>query len=121
MKLSVTQENLSKAVGTVGRIVSSRSSLPVLSNILMSTDKNRLRLAATNLEIGITYWIGCKVTQEGSVTTPSRLLNEFISSLPSGSIDMSASEANLTIATPHYNSTINGIAADEFPQIPEVS
>jgi DNA polymerase-3 subunit beta len=120
MKFSVTQENLAKAVTTTGRIVSSRSSLPVLSNILLSTDTNRLRLAATNLEIGITCWIGCKVEQEGAVTVPARLLSEFVSSLPPGNLDVSASEANTTITTPHYNSNINGISAEEFPLIPEV-
>ncbi len=120
MKLSVTQENFHKALGTVGRVVSSRSSLPVLSNILLSTDTNRLRLSATNLEIGVTCWIGCKVTQEGAVTSPARLLSEFVSNLPSGKLEISASETNLTITTPHYESHINGISADEFPLIPEV-
>lgn len=120
MKLSVTQENLHKALGTVGRVVSSRSSLPVLSNILLSTDTNRLRLSATNLEIGVTCWIGCKVTQEGAVTSPARLLSEFVSNLPGGKLDLSASETNLTITAPHYDSHINGISADEFPLIPEV-
>ena len=120
MKLNVTQENLAKAVGTVGRVVSSRSSLPVLSNILLSTDTNRLRLAATNLEIGITYWVGCKVDQEGSVTAPARLLSEFVANLPTGNLEVSASETNITITTPHYNSQINGISAEEFPLIPEV-
>ena len=120
MKLNVTQENLAKAVGTVGRIVSSRSSLPVLSNILLSTDTNRLRLSATNLEIGITYWIGCKVDQEGAVTAPARLLGEFVQNLPPGNLEMAANETNLTITSPHYNSQINGISAEEFPVIPEV-
>jgi DNA polymerase-3 subunit beta len=120
MKLNVTQENLAKAVGTVGRVVSSRSSLPVLSNILLSTDKNRLRLAATNLEIGVTYWVGCKVDQEGAVTAPARLLSEFVANLPSGNLEIAASETNTTITTPHYNSQINGISAEEFPLIPEV-
>jgi DNA polymerase III subunit beta len=120
MKLNVTQENLAKAVGTVGRIVSSRSSLPVLSNILVSTDTNRLRLSATNLEIGVTYWIGCKVEQEGSVTAPARLFGEFVQNLPPGNLEIVANETNITITTPHYNSQINGISAEEFPLIPEV-
>jgi DNA polymerase-3 subunit beta len=120
MKLSVTQENLAKALGTVGRVVSARSSLPVLSNVLLSTDSNRLRLAVTNLEIGINYWIGCKVDQEGSVTAPARLLGEFIGNLPAGNLEISASESNVAIKTPHYESHINGISADEFPLIPEV-
>src|ERR1700755_378396 len=115
MKLNVTQENLAKAVGTVGRVVSSRSSLPVLSNIVLSTDTNRLRLAATNLEIGVTYWIGCKVDQEGAVTSPARLLGEFVSNLPAGNLELTGTETNITITTPHYQSQINGISAEEFP------
>lgn len=120
MKLSVTQENLAKSLGVVGRVVSGRTSLPVLSNVLISTDSKRLRLAATNLEIGINYWIGCKVEHEGSVTVPARLLSEFVASLPGGNIEMNGTETSLAISTPHYNSTINGISAEEFPQIPEV-
>src|SRR3712207_5018463 len=102
MKLSLTQENLSKALGAVGRIVSSRTSLPVLSNVLLHGDSNRLRIAATNLELGINYWIGCKVEQDGSVTVPARLLTEFVSSLPAGTLELSASEVNVTVKTPHY-------------------
>jgi DNA polymerase-3 subunit beta len=120
MKLSLTQENLAKALNTVGRIVTSRSSLPVLSNVLLSADHNRLRIAATNLEIGINYWIGCKVDQEGAVTVPARLLSEFVTNLPSGTINMVASESNLTVNAKHYESHINGISAEEFPLIPEV-
>lgn len=121
MKLSVTQENLSKALSTVGRIVSARSSLPVLSNVLLSTDASRLRLSVTNLEIGINYWVGCKVEQEGAVTVPARLVTEFVTSLPGGNIELSASETNLNLKTPHFDSMINGISADEFPLIPEVT
>lgn len=120
MKLSVTQENLAKALAVVGRAVSSRSSLPVLSNVLLTTDTNRLKLAATNLEIGINYWIGCKTEEDGSVTVPARLFADFVSSLPSGNISLSADDATLAIKTPHYESSINGIASDEFPLIPHL-
>jgi DNA polymerase III subunit beta len=120
MKLSLTQENLTRALGIVGRVVSSRSSLPVLSNVLVSTDANRLRLAATNLEVGINYWIGCKVDQDGAVTLPARLFSEFVASLPSGTIELEGDDGSLTIKTPHYESKINGISAEEFPLIPEI-
>ncbi len=120
MKLSLTQENLSRALSNVGRVVSNRSSLPVLANVLLATDGNRLRLSATNLEIGINYWIGSKVEEQGSLTVPARLFTEFVSSLPRETIELSAVDAVLTVKTPHYESKINGIGADEFPQIPTV-
>lgn len=120
MKASITQENLNRALGLVGRIVSSRSSLPVLGNVLVATDKNRLKLSATNLEVGINYWIGGKIEQEGAVTIPARLFSEFVASLPSDTIDLEGDDAGLTIKTNHYKSHINGISADEFPLIPQI-
>jgi DNA polymerase-3 subunit beta len=120
MRLSLTQENLSRALGSVGRVVSTRASLPVLSNVLLTTDGNRLRLSATNLEIGINYWIGSKIEQEGSLTVPARLFTEFVSSLPHGNIELEAADSNLTVKADHYESKINGIAAEEFPLIPQI-
>ena len=121
MRLSLTQENLNRALASVGRVVSTRASLPVLSNVLIATDGNRLRLSATNLEIGINYWIGSKIDQEGSLTVPARLFAEFVSNLPHGNIELDASDTNLTVKTDHYESKINGIAAEEFPLIPQVT
>lgn len=120
MKLSLTQENLHKALGIVSRVASTRSNLPVLSNILLSTSANRLRLAATNLEIGINYWIGGKVEEEGAITVPARLFSEFIASLPSQNIELGLNDLSLVVKAPGVESTINGISADEFPLIPEL-
>ena len=120
MKLEVTQENLAKAINSVSKIVSSRSSLPVLGNILIATDSGRLKLSATNLEIGINCWIGAKASEEGAVTVPARLFSEFITSLPSGNIELSSQDSNLLVAAPHVQSTINGISAEEFPLIPQI-
>ena len=88
MKVSCTQENLSKGLSIVGRAVATRSTLPVLSNILLSTDQSRIKLSATNLEIGINCWIGAKVEQEGAITVPARLLIDLVNALPSDRIDM---------------------------------
>ena len=121
MHLSLTQENLSRALGSVGRVVSTRASLPVLSNVLLATDGNRLRLSATNLEIGINYWIGSKVDGQGSLTVPARLFAEFVSSLPHGNIELSAIDSVLTVKSPNYESKINGISAEEFPLIPTIN
>ena len=120
MKLSVVQDNLARALGVLGRVVSTRSSLPVLGNVLLRTEKSRLLLSATNLEIGINYWIGAKVEHEGAVTVPARLLGEFMSHLPNDKVTLSAENNNLVIKSDNYSATINGISADEFPLIPQV-
>lgn len=121
MKLSITQENLAKALSVVGRVVSSRTSLPVLSNVLISTDGGRLKLAATNLEIGVNYWIGGSIEQEGSITVPAKLFSEFITALPPENIELSTNDQILRVKSPHNESQINGISAEEFPLIPQIN
>jgi DNA polymerase-3 subunit beta len=120
MKISCLQENLAKGLAIVGRAVATRSTLPVLSNILLETDEGRLRLAATNLEIGINCWIGAKVEEEGCTTVPARLLTEFVNSLPPGQIDMELTERTqtLNLKCARYEANIKGISAGEFPDVP---
>lgn len=120
MKLQVTQENLSKAVGNVSRVANTRNTLPILSNIMLKTIGNRLAIAATNLDIAITHYIGSKVSEEGSITVPARLMQDFISSLPSGVIALELDEYKLHIATEQYTSVINGVSAEEFPVMPSI-
>lgn len=121
MKLVVTQENLSRALNTVGRVASAKTSLPILSNILLKTDNNRLLLAATNLEIAITEYIGAKVVSDGSITLPARLLTEYVSNLPKGTVSLELDGTKLHINADNYHSTINGVAADEFPALPQIT
>lgn len=120
MKLQVTQENLNRALGTVARVANSRNALPILANILVKTANNRLSVAATNLDIAITHYIGAKVGEEGSVTVPARLMQDFVSSLPAGVIDLELDENKLHIVTDQYKSVVNGIAADDFPVMPVI-
>ena len=88
MKATCLQENLAKGLAIVGRAVATRSTLPMASNILLASDGPRLKLSATNLEIGITTWVGAKVEEEGAVAVPARLLSEFVSSLPPDKIEL---------------------------------
>ena len=81
MKLTCLQENLERGINTVSR-AASRTALPITSNILLATDNGRLKLSATNLEIGITTWIGAKIEEEGSITVPVRLFGDYIRAMP---------------------------------------
>jgi DNA polymerase-3 subunit beta len=122
MKLQVTQENLSKALSNVAKIaMANRNPLPILNNVLIKTVDGRLSLSATNLEIAITEKIGSKVKEEGAITVPARLMQEYVASLPAGVLDLELDDAKLHISTDQYRSTINGVVADEFPSFPELS
>ncbi len=120
MRVSVTQQSLSKALGITGRAVSSRTTMPVLGNILLEAKGNQLRIAATNREIGINCWIAAKVDDDGAITIPARLLAEFVNSLPAERIDMELDVRTQTLhlSCARFEANIKGIAADDFPILP---
>jgi DNA polymerase-3 subunit beta len=121
MKLQVTQENLAKALNTVARVANTRGTLPILSNVLLKTSNNRLSIAATNLDIAITHYIGSKIEQEGAITVPARLMQDFITNLPDSVLKLNLDANKLHISTDQYNSTINGVSAEDFPVVPAIS
>ena len=120
MKLKVTQENLNKALGLVARVASTRGTLPILSNVLLKIDNNRLGVSATNLDIAISCQLGAQVQAEGSLTVPARLLQDFVNGLPSGVIELEQDDQRLKVTTDSYKSVINGVSAEEFPVMPAI-
>ena len=122
MRLSCLQENLTRGLSVVGRAVATRTTLPITQNVLLSTDQSRLKLAATNLEIAISTWIGAQIEEEGSITIPARLLTEFVNSLPPERIDINsvAQPKGLELDCARFEAHINGTDAEDFPPIPTV-
>jgi DNA polymerase-3 subunit beta len=121
MKLSCLQENLSKGLGIVSRAVATRSTLPITQNVLIATDQSRLKLAATNLEIAISCWLGAKIEEEGAITIPARLLTEFTNSLPNDKIEIALTQRTLQLKCARFEARINGLDAQDFPPIPQVA
>jgi DNA polymerase-3 subunit beta len=123
MKLSCLQENLNRGLSIVGRAVATRSTLPITQNILLSAEQSRLKLAATNLEMAITCWIGAKVKQKGEITVPARLLSDFVNSLPNDLIEVNlpANSRILELKSGHFQAHIHGIDAADFPPIPQIN
>lgn len=120
MELTVTQENLARALNSVSRVASTRTQLPILNNILLRTDGTRLLVAATNLEIASSHYVGAKIASHGSITVPARLVSEFIASLPEGAVELKVKGNQLSITSGRYSSKVNGVIADEFPELPTI-
>jgi DNA polymerase III subunit beta len=120
MKVSVLQENLARGLSIVSRAVSPRSTLPVLANILIATDEGRLRLSATNLELGITCWIGAKIQEDGSTTVPARTFTDLVGTLSDKQVDMSLNvrTQTLNVHCGASNTNLKCIDAQEFPPMP---
>jgi len=120
MRVSVLQENLAHGLNIVSRAVSPRSTLPVLANVLVATDEGRLRLSATNLELGITCWIGAKIEEDGSTTVPARVFTDLVSTLPNDRVEMNLNLRTQTLSV-HCGASdtdIKCIDSQEFPPMP---
>ncbi len=120
MKVTVLQENLARGLSIVSRAVSPRSTLPVLSNILIASDEGRLRLSATNLELGITCWIAARIEQDGSTTVPARTFADLINALPADQVQLTldVQTQSLHVQGGTSNNDIKCIDAQEFPPLP---
>lgn len=121
MKVTCKRENLIKGLNIVGRMVKQRATLPVLGNVLISSDSGRLKLSATDLETAVITWVGGKIDEEGAITIPARTLFDYVSAASDEVISLNAQNSDVALKSDRNQATIKGISADEFPIIPSVS
>ncbi|MBI3485834.1 DNA polymerase III subunit beta [Candidatus Daviesbacteria bacterium] len=121
MKVLILQQDLLPALQAVSRSVGVRSTLPVLANVLLQTENGKLKISATNLEVGVIKQLNAKVDEIGEVSVPAKTLLEIVSSLPVSELTLSSSTDQLKISTPSFKASLNGIPASEFPAIPLAS
>ncbi len=121
MKITCTQQNLSRGLSVVSHAVSNRSTLPILANVLVATEDGQLKLSATNLEIGINYLVEIEeVIETGATTVPAKLIADFVGSLPPELVEISVPEdsSTLTVKSGDNEAKIKGMDSSEFPLIP---
>src|SRR3990167_9071305 len=120
MKAVCTKKNLNKGLQTTSRIIGSGNTLPILNNILFKTDEGRLKLSSTNLEMAINTWVGGKIEEEGEITVPARLVNDYVNNLIADKVTISSKNHTLFLEAEKANTHIKGLSPEEFPLIPQV-
>ena len=121
MNISCLKENLKEHLDNALRIVKYNSTLPILNNFLLNTEKGVLKISSTDLEIGFTSWVPSKILKEGSITVPAQLLSQFINNLPNKTVEMEVKDNNkLYLSCDNIKAHINGLSADDFPIIPRI-
>lgn len=118
MKLTVLQENLEKAIGVASRFASVKAQLPILSNILISAQKTKIMICATNLEVSVAVSIGAKIEEDGEISIPSKVINEIVGNLPHETVNLSSEKEQLKLSAPNFSSVILGMNSSDFPKIP---
>lgn len=120
MEIIINQNKLLSAVRIVEKIVSKNITLPILNSILVKTDNGKLKLSATNLELGVNYWIGAKINKEGEVAVPAKIFSDFINSVTDEKLTLSVSKNIISINSEHYKTQILGMETKDFPIIPKI-
>ena len=121
MEIKITQEKLAKALSNVSRVAAARATLPILSNVLIRVDDNKVSLTTTNLDMAVVSFLPAVESKNGVVTVPAKLMAEFVGNLPKGTVvEMKADGEKVTIKAGEYTSVINGASADDFPELPEI-
>lgn len=120
MKFKVDKSVLLNGIQTVQNVITSKAALPVLSNILIETQTDKLKLTATDLDIGISCAITVEINEAGSITIPAKRLSDIIKELPEGPISVTTKKNNLVIIeSANCQFKILGLAPEEFPKLPE--
>jgi DNA polymerase-3 subunit beta len=122
MKITCKQTELAKALSITSHAISSRSTLPILANILISTESGGLKLSATNLEIGINCLIDAEVFEEGTTTIPAKTFTDLVNSLRPGEVTLTveAESFDVNIKSIGSNSNVKGMSPEEYPQLPTI-
>jgi len=96
------------------------ASLPILNNILIKTENGRLKVSATNLEIGVNYIIGAKIEEVGQIAVPARIISDFIGNIADDKVSLTTKNNILSINSDRYKTQILGFDAKDFPIIPKI-
>ena len=121
MQVICLQEKLKQALNTTERIIGRNLTLPILNNLLLSTDNNKLKISSTNLEIGINCWIIGKVKEKGSITVPARLISSLVDNLPNKKVELKTKAQQLELKCEKFKATLKGLIAEDFPIIPKIN
>jgi len=120
MKVIILKENLNNGLNIVSRVAGKNLTLPILNNILLTTEGNFLNLSSTDLELGIKYWSLVKIEKEGSLTVPAKILSSFIGLLPEKKINLEVKNQILHIDCENNKTQIKGLSSQDYPIIPKI-
>ena len=121
MKFTLTKSKLGTYLQHILQVVPTKSTLPILSNILIEALEGKIKISATDLDISITTSIECAVVKKGSVSLPAKILFDIIKELPESEISFEASNNRISIKIPNGSYRIATVPADDFPKLPPVN
>src|SRR5690349_4773072 len=119
MKIVCQKSTLASAVNLAQSVVSSKSTLPILNNLLFETQQNSVKILGTDLEIGLRCQAAAEVVKPGSITIPAKMLSDILREAPEGEVELSVDGTKVKIKCGRSNFTVMGLSREDFPSLPE--
>ncbi len=121
MKLTIEREEFITGIQAVQNVISTRTTLPILANVLFCAKENQLKLTATDLDVTITKNIKAKIIEEGSITLPVKKMHSIAREVSGSLVEIEVSKNNSLIQSGAFSTRIKGLSSEEFPPLPEFS
>ena len=121
MKIITLRTNLQKIINLIQRIITKNPKLPILENILIEVENKKIKISATNLELGLNIWLKGKINGEGKVCIPINLISNIINNSKDERIELNTENLNLIIKSDNYSAIIKGYDYNDFPIIPNLN
>jgi len=121
MKFTLLKSKLAESLQAILQVVPTKSTLPILTNILVEALENKLKLSATDLDISITKTIECEVAKKGAAALPARILFEIIREMPESEVTVESVNSRIEIKIPNGTYKIAMVSPEDFPKLPAVN
>ncbi len=120
MRFTITRQNLHNGLAAVSASIPSKTTLPVLSNILFETDEDAVWMSGTDLDVSVRVRVPAEIAEDGSLTAPGKKLQEITRELPDEPVEVTTRSDQIELACGRSRFKLNGLPAEEFPSLPQV-
>jgi DNA polymerase-3 subunit beta len=118
VKFTCSTKDIANAVGAASKVVNAHTTVPILSNVLLSAADGALRVRATDLEVTLEQSVAAEITEAGSVTVPAKLFSNYLGNLPAGILEMSGTASRASVKCERSNYDFHALPPDEYPPLP---
>ncbi|HET7814125.1 MAG TPA: DNA polymerase III subunit beta [Candidatus Baltobacteraceae bacterium] len=118
MKFTCNTKDIAGAVGAASKVVNAHTTVPILSNVLLSAEEGKIAVRATDLELTLQHAFPADVSEGGSVTVPAKLLSSYLGNLQAGLLELTGTPTRASIKCERSNYDFHALPADEYPPLP---
>jgi DNA polymerase-3 subunit beta len=118
VKFTCSTKDIASAVGAASKIVNAHTTVPILSNVLLTADEGEIKVRATDLELTLEHAFPAQISENGAVTVPAKLFSGYLGNLPAGLLELTGSPTRASVKADRSNYDFHALPPDEYPPLP---